>query len=76
MRGDFDLVRRYLNHDEEKVLDWLFERVHEKNQLDYAYALQATLKGWLFVHVPMTYSMLLLVFVHVILVYAFSGGIS
>jgi hypothetical protein len=75
MRGDFDLVRRYLSRDEEEVLDWLFERVREKDQLDYAYALQATLKGWLFVHVPLTYSVLLLSLVHVILVYAFSGGI-
>lgn len=72
----FDLVRRYLNDDEEKVLDWLFERVCEKDHLDYAYALQATLKGWLFVHVPLTYSMLLLTLVHVTLVYAFTGGMS
>ncbi len=76
MRGDFDLVRRYLNSDEENALDWLFERVREKDQLDYAYALQATLKGWLFVHVPLSYSMLLLSIVHVILVLAFSGVIS
>ena len=76
MRGDFDLVRRYLNADEEKALDWLFERVREKNQLDYAYALQGTLKGWLFFHVPLTCTMLLLSVVHVILVHAFSGGLS
>ena len=76
MGEHFDLVRRYLNDDEEKVLDWLFERVCEKDHLDYAYALQATLKGWLFVHVPLTYSMLLLTLVHVTLVYAFTGGMS
>jgi hypothetical protein len=76
MRGDFDLVRRYLSRDEEKALDWLFQRVHEKDQLDYAYALQATLKGWLFFHVPLTYSLLLLALFHVMLVYAFSGGNS
>ena len=76
MRGHFDVVRRYLDEDEKKTLGWLYDHVRRKENLDYAYALQATLKIWLFVHVPLTYSMLLLTLVHVILVYAFTGGIS
>ena len=72
----FNQERRYLDDDEEKTLDWLLKRVREKHHIDYAYALQATLKGWLFVHVPLTYGMLLLSVVHVILVYAFTGGMS
>jgi len=32
------------------------------------------LKGWLFVHIPLTYSLLLASVAHIVVVYAFSGG--
>jgi len=48
--------------------------VRQKDGLDYHYALQLVLKGWLFTHIPLTYSLLLLTLVHVVLVFAFSGG--
>jgi hypothetical protein len=48
-------------------------KVREKNALDYQYALQSTLKIWLFVHVPMTYSLLVFAVTHGALVISYTG---
>jgi hypothetical protein len=48
--------------------------VERKDRLDYAHALQSVLKGWLFVHMPATYGMILLALVHLLLVYAFGSA--
>jgi len=72
MRG-FD---RYLNDAERQTIQEIALRVEAKDELDYQYALQATLKYWLFVHVPLTYALLVLAVFHLLLVHTFSGGIS
>ena len=33
-----------------------------------------TMKGWLFVHIPLTYGLLVFSVAHVVIIYAFSGG--
>ena len=43
--------------------------------LDFRLAHQAVLKGWLFVHIPATYSLLLLSVLHIIIVHAFDGAL-
>ena len=48
--------------------------VREKDGLDYHHAHQLLLKIWLFVHIPLTYSLLLFILVHVVVVFAFFGG--
>jgi hypothetical protein len=48
--------------------------VRRKDALDYCGALQAALKLWLFVHLPLTYSLMIFSVWHVVLVFAFSGG--
>jgi hypothetical protein len=45
-----------------------------KDDLDHHYALQATLKLWLFVHVPLTSALLVFAAFHVVLVQAFADG--
>jgi hypothetical protein len=67
-------LRRYLSEAERATLEKLSELVHRKDGLDYHHALQATLKLWLFVHLPLTYSLMIFSVVHVVLVFAFSGG--
>jgi hypothetical protein len=67
-------LRRYLNEAERGTLDKLGELVRRKDALDYHRALQAALKLWLFVHLPLTYSLMTFSVLHVILVFAFSGG--
>ncbi len=66
---------RYLNEAERGLLVQFADRLRQKDDLDYQYALQATLKYWLFMHVPLTYALLVFVAVHVLLVHAFSGGV-
>jgi hypothetical protein len=69
-----DNLSRYLNDSERSTMEKIATLARQKDGLDYQYALQVTLKGWLFVHIPLTYSLLLVSIVHVVLVYAFSGG--
>ena len=74
--GAITALNRYLNEDERQVADQLADLVRAKNDLDYQYAGQAVLKYWLFVHIPLTYALLIFASLHGALVYAFSGGFS
>ena len=66
--------QRFLNNDEQSVMQSITDLVNVKDDLDYQFALQATLKVWLFVHAPLTYGLLVFVVYHLIMVYAFAGG--
>ena len=67
-------LKRVLNEQERVVVDKLSSLVREKDDLDYHYAQQFRLKAWLFVHIPLTYSLLAFSVVHIVIVYAYSGG--
>ena len=69
-------LHRYLNDEELDVALQLADVLKLKDDLDFHYGNQGLLKFWLFVHIPLTYSGLLMVFVHVLLVYAFHGGFA
>jgi len=71
---EVDELRRYLNEQERATLEKLLQLVRQKDGLDYHHALQTVLKLWLFVHLPLTYSLMLFSFLHILLVFAFSGG--
>ena len=73
--NEMDNHSRYLNAEEREFHDRLRELVCKKDDLDFHFALQSTLKVWLFVHVPLTYSLLIVVVVHMVLVLAFGGGL-
>lgn len=66
---------RYLNAEEKEYLARLAAHVEEKDSLDYQFALQRTLKLWLFVHIPLTYGLLVLAGAHVLVVYVFSARV-
>ncbi len=68
--------RRYLDESERDMIGRLTSCIEAKDDLDYQFALQATLKYWLFVHVPLTYALLVFAVLHLFLVSAFSGGVS
>ena len=55
---------RYLAAEERPLLEELRELVDEKRNLDFQYASQRLLKLWLFVHIPFTYSLLILAIAH------------
>ena len=69
-------IAQHLDGKERESLERLSDLVCQKDDLDYHHALQATLKGWLFVHIPLTYSLWILVVLHLVLAYAFTGGMS
>ncbi len=70
-----DSLARYASEAERPYQERLRELTQRKMLLDEHYALQLALKLWLFVHVPFTAALLLLAVVHLVTVYAFSGGI-
>jgi hypothetical protein len=67
-------IKRYLNDAGQQILDDIEARVLAKDNLDYQETWQLVLKGWLFVHIPLTYGLLLVVVLHVLLVYGFGMG--
>jgi len=73
-RSQFDEIGRYVKKGEAELLDKLADLVDRKHLLDYQYALQFTLRVWLFAHVPLSYSLLILSVAHIIVVHSFSGS--
>ena len=69
-------LNRYLNDKERETLAQIATLVRQKDGLDYHAALQGMLKLWLFAHIPLTYSLLLFTLAHIVLVFAFSGGVK
>ena len=72
--ADLGQVQRYLSDSEKKTAADLAALLREKDALDLHWATQLVLKAWLFVHIPLTYGMLVFIVVHIVLVYGFSGG--
>ena len=64
-------LERYLNRREQEMLDQLALLVQKKDDLDYHYTLQGMLKLWLFVHIPLTYALWVLLALHMLAVYGF-----
>jgi hypothetical protein len=73
-RSQFGEIRRYAKRTELDMLGKLEDLVERKHMLDYQYALQLTLRVWLFAHIPLSYSLLILSVAHVVVVYSFSGS--
>jgi len=67
-------LRRYLDADGKESLAQIEALVERKDALDYHAALQGLLKGWLFIHIPLTWMLMAILLLHVLVVYAFSGG--
>ncbi len=67
-------LERYLDERGRQILEEIDALVSAKADLDYQYATQLTLKGWLFFHLPLNYGLLLFTVAHIIIVYAFSTG--
>ncbi|MDB6115333.1 MAG: hypothetical protein JWQ83_842 [Lacunisphaera sp.] len=65
-------LRRFLNERETAFADQLGELLEAKRNLDQQLAGQRLLKLWLFVHIPLTYGLFVLVGAHVWLVLHYS----
>jgi hypothetical protein len=82
-RGPFDqlvheltALQRYLSAPDREFAERLGELMRAKDNLDDHHALQGALKVWLFLHIPLTYVLLLFAVVHVVLIHLFSGSLT
>lgn len=76
LMAELDELSHYLDPVHQSKLAYIRSLVVEKDRLDYAAVCQGLTRGWLLVHVPVTYSLAVLTVLHVIVVYAFSSGAS
>jgi hypothetical protein len=74
LTDEIDHLSSYVDqHSQEKLAD-IKNLVVEKDRLDFARVYLGLTKGWLFVHVPATYALTVLMVLHVLVIYAFSSG--
>jgi hypothetical protein len=72
MIAEIEELNRFLGEDQRQAGRDLVDLVKRKDDLDYHAAIQGRLKGWLFVHIGLTYSLLILAVLHMFLVHAFA----
>jgi hypothetical protein len=65
---------RYLSSREKAVLERMFSLMRKKDDLDFHAARQGLLKAWLFAHIGLTYSLVLLALLHAVVVHVYWGG--
>jgi hypothetical protein len=71
---EIDTLSEYVDEQSRERLAAIRKLVIEKDRLDAARVAQGLSKGWLVMHVPATYMLIVLTVVHVLVVYAFSSG--
>jgi hypothetical protein len=74
LMSELTAVRRYLSDQEQAACERLFALLRRKDDLDFHEARQRLLKGWLFVHIGLTYGLVALALLHGLLAFAFRGG--
>lgn len=72
--GEIEALDRFLAEDQRIVSRKLAGLVQQKDDLDFHRAIQGRLKIWLFAHVGLTYSLLIVAIVHGVMAHAFSGA--
>jgi hypothetical protein len=64
---------RYLNEREKAIAAEIRDWIETKQNLDFQYASQRLLKLWLFIHIPFTYSLIILGVVHGLVAILYAG---
>jgi hypothetical protein len=70
-----DNLSRYVDQQSQAKLTFIRNLVIEKDRLDFAHVSLGLTRAWLFVHVPVTYALIVLTVLHILVVYAFSSGV-
>jgi hypothetical protein len=70
-----DNLSCYVGQQSQAKLAVIRSLVVEKDRLDFARVSLGLTRGWLFVHVPVTYTLIVLTVLHILVVYAFSSGV-
>ncbi len=74
LTDEIDNLSRYVDRPAQDKLAAIKELVIAKDRLDFAHVYHGLTKFWMFVHVPVTYALIVLTVLHVVVVYAFSSG--
>ncbi len=74
LTDEIDNLSRYVDQQGQEKLAAIKSLVVEKDRLDFARVYLGLTRAWLFVHVPVTYSLIVLAVLHVLVVYAYSSG--
>jgi hypothetical protein len=74
LTDEIDTLSHYVDQESQQKLAAIKNLVVEKDRLDFARVYLGLTRGWLFVHVPVTYALTVLAIVHILVVYAFSSG--
>jgi hypothetical protein len=74
LTDEIDHLSSYVDPKSQEKLAAIKNLVVEKDRLDFARVYFVLTKGWQFVHVPVTYALMVLMVLHVVVVYAFSSG--
>jgi hypothetical protein len=75
LTDEIDSLARFVDQRGQEKLATIKDMVIEKDRLDFARVHLGLTKGWLFVHVPVTYSLVALIVLHILVVYSFSAGV-
>lgn len=74
--AEIEELDRFLAQKDRRISRELAVMVRKKDDLDYHTAMQGRLKLWLFVHIAITWSLLIFSVVHGILAHSFAGGLA
>jgi hypothetical protein len=75
LTDEIDNLSRYVDEQRRQRLEAIKTLVIEKDGLDFSSVHLGLSKGWLFVHVPVTYALIVLTVLHVVVAYAFSSRV-
>jgi hypothetical protein len=70
-----DTLSRYVDQQSQAKLATIRNLVVEKDRLDFTRVSLGLTRGWLFVHVPVSYALIVLTVLHILVVYSFSSGV-
>lgn len=74
LTDEIDGLSPYVDQQSREKLAVIKNLVIEKDRLDFARVYLGLARGWLFIHVPVTYALIVLTILHILVVYAFSSG--
>jgi hypothetical protein len=74
LTDEIDNLSGYVDPQAREKLAAIKDLVVEKDRLDFTRVHLGLTRAWLFVHVPLTYALIVLTVLHVLVVYAYSSG--
>lgn len=75
LMDEIEALSRFVDRQNQDRLDAIKALVAEKHRLDSNSIQAGLMRGWLYVHVPATYALIVLSVLHILIVYAFSSGV-